>query len=258
MRGSMIPILPIADRQAVALSTFLGVFVPCLCTTFGVVVYLRLGLLVGMAGARLAALILLLSFGIAILTVLSLCALMTSGPIKGGAIYESVRMSIGPDLASSCGVVFYFAYTVNAAFYVLGFAEATRTFIERSVGNSTGAGDSGVFESFDQQVFPWNPAGSWVSTVLASLALGLMQPVVLRGAEFGSKVSLGILCVIMVSLLLSVICLLSATSDPHSGSTSFSMDTFRKNSAPDFTPFGNVENNGFWVMFRVCFPGQDF
>ena len=55
------------------LGTFLGVFVPCTCTIFGVVVFERLGFVVSEAGVYGAELIVLTSFGLCVLTTLSLC-----------------------------------------------------------------------------------------------------------------------------------------------------------------------------------------
>ena len=60
------------------LGTFLGVFVPCTATTFGVVVFMRLGFVVGYAGVWLALLFVFGAFLLCLLTTLSLCALISS------------------------------------------------------------------------------------------------------------------------------------------------------------------------------------
>ena len=73
-----------APRQ---LGTFLGVFVPCTCTIFGVVVFLRLGFVVGQAGIWATLVIILASFGLCFLTTLSLCALISDG---GAGIEENL------------------------------------------------------------------------------------------------------------------------------------------------------------------------
>jgi hypothetical protein len=66
------------------LSTTMGVFLPCITTIFGVVIYLRLGFLVGQAGLFGAYYILGGAFFISLLTVLSLAALVSSGTVNTG------------------------------------------------------------------------------------------------------------------------------------------------------------------------------
>lgn len=71
------------------LGTGLGVFVPVSCTIFGVVVFLRLGLVVGQVGFKVGVAIISGGFLIAFLTVLSLCALITNGPVETGKLGSS-------------------------------------------------------------------------------------------------------------------------------------------------------------------------
>ena len=61
------------------LGTFLGVIVPCTSTLFGVVVFLRLSFVVGQAGVWCTLLIVIACFVLALLTTLSLCALISDG-----------------------------------------------------------------------------------------------------------------------------------------------------------------------------------
>lgn len=61
------------------LGTFLGVFVPCTSTIFGVVVFLRLGFVVGQAGVWATLAIILGCFVLCLLTTTSLCALISDG-----------------------------------------------------------------------------------------------------------------------------------------------------------------------------------
>ena len=120
------------------LGTFLGVFVPCTCTIFGVVVFLRLGFVVGQAGIWATLGIVLGSFLLCLLTTLSLCALISDGghsstaelPLaqqrshaKDPGIYVALRRSVGPEFGALLGVAFYLAFAVDVAWYVTGFAE---------------------------------------------------------------------------------------------------------------------------------------
>jgi amino acid transporter len=228
------------------LGTFLGVFVPCICTIFGVVIFLRMGVLVGMAGLTQTVLIISFSFSIAMLTVLSLCALMTNGKEVGGSIYTAIRNSIGPGLGSAVGLVLYAVYTISIAFFILGFAETTRGTFSAFKADDPGAA----------QVLPWNAPGSWITVCLASAALLLMQPIVLKGADFSAKSLLFILGIILCALIMALICLMADTADTGSGDTKFSAATFKSNLEPDYVPFGRHSRNSFWVMFNVFFPGK--
>ena len=86
------------------LGTFMGVFLPCVCTIFGVVVYLRMGFLVGQAGIMGALILLAAAFLIAFLTTLSLAALVSSGPVSSGGLYDGVRKSLGKELGAVIGL----------------------------------------------------------------------------------------------------------------------------------------------------------
>ena len=119
------------------LGTFLGVFVPCTCTIFGVVVFLRLGFVVGQAGLYCALLLVLASYAICLLTTLSLCALIADGddrhrrgsvsdtgsPAKDPGVYAALRQAVGTPLGGALGLAFYLAFTVDVAFYIIGFSE---------------------------------------------------------------------------------------------------------------------------------------
>lgn len=69
------------------LSTFLGVVVPTVLSMFSIVVFLRIGFVVGHAGLLQALAMLLVAYIILALTVLSVCAIATNGAVRGGGAY---------------------------------------------------------------------------------------------------------------------------------------------------------------------------
>jgi amino acid transporter len=211
----------------VGLGSFLGIFVPTVCSIFGVVVFLRMGLLVGMAGLSQTVLIVTTSFGLAGLTVLSLCALMTNSQQVGGGSYAAIRNSIGPKLGSAVGVMLYIAYTVSIAFFVVGFAEIS--------------------------CYKFGLHHSWASMYLGSSALLLMLPIALKGWEFTGKSLLVVLTLFFVALVFSLGCLLLHTADKSSGTTELSTTTFKENLHSDYIAFADHQENSFWVSgHRVC------
>lgn len=58
--------------------------VRCLSNVWGVMLFLRLGWVIGQAGIGLATLIILLSAVVATITALSMAAISTNGQVKGG------------------------------------------------------------------------------------------------------------------------------------------------------------------------------
>ena len=192
------------------LDTFFGVFLPCICTIFGVVVYLRMGFLVGQAGLFGSFLVLGAAFFIALLTVLSLSALVSSGEVRSGGLYDGVRKSVGPEFGAVIGILFFCAYVVGIANYAVGFAHAL-------------VSQTGIHDTFN--IFPWNPPGSWVETFVASFATLLAAVVGSRGVVVGSRVLFFIFIVILISLVTSMLCLLISTTDVKTGHTAFSVNT---------------------------------
>ena len=50
----------------------------------------------------------------ALLTVSSMCALVTNGSMRGGGSYFLVSRSLGPEMGGAIGLLFYLAYRYNA------------------------------------------------------------------------------------------------------------------------------------------------
>ena len=106
------------------LGTFGGVFVPSVLTILGIILFLRLGFVVGSAGLKRALLILLLANGISVLTSLSLSAISTNIRVKGGGIYYLISRTLGLEFGGAIGIVLFLAQSISIAFYCIGFGEA--------------------------------------------------------------------------------------------------------------------------------------
>jgi amino acid transporter len=115
---------PEEKSAAARFGTFGGVFTPCTLTILGVIMFLRFGEVVGNAGILHAILIVLSAKLITTLTALSLSAIATNTPVKGGGAYYLISRSLGIEFGGAIGVVFYISQAIAVALYVIGFTEA--------------------------------------------------------------------------------------------------------------------------------------
>lgn len=104
--------------------SFSGVFVPTFLSIIGVILFLRLGTVVGNAGAFGAVLIVLLATSITFCTGLALSSITTNIRIGSGAAYSIISKTLGLEVGGSVGIPLYLAQVFSVALYLLGFAEA--------------------------------------------------------------------------------------------------------------------------------------
>lgn len=107
------------------LGTFGGVFTPSILTILGLVLFLRVGYVVGSVGLVRALLILGLATSVSVLTSISLSVVATNMKVRGGGEYFLISRTLGIEFGGAVGVVLYLAISVSIAFYAIGFAEAT-------------------------------------------------------------------------------------------------------------------------------------
>jgi amino acid transporter len=120
------PQQPPAARQGPtgSLGTFAGVFTPSILTILGIILFLRLGYVVGSAGLARTLVILVLANGISILTTISLSAIATNIHVKGGGDYYLISRTLGLEFGGAIGIVLFLAQSVSIGFYCIGFGEA--------------------------------------------------------------------------------------------------------------------------------------
>lgn len=106
------------------LGTFAGVFTPSILTILGIILFLRLGYVVGNAGLGRALVIISLANAISVLTSVSLSAIATNLKVKGGGDYYLISRTLGVEFGGAIGVVLFLAQSVSIAFYCIGFGEA--------------------------------------------------------------------------------------------------------------------------------------
>ena len=119
-----------SNQTGGTLGTFAGVFTPSILTILGIILFMRLGYVVGSAGLGRALIILALANGISVLTTFSLSAVATNLRVRGGGDYYLISRTLGLEFGGAIGIVLYLAQSVSIAFYCIGFAEVTTDLLQ--------------------------------------------------------------------------------------------------------------------------------
>ncbi len=99
-------------------------FTPSILTILGIILFLRLGYVVGNAGLLGALGIIGIATAVSVLTTLSLSAIATNIEVRGGGDYYLISRTLGLEFGGAIGIVLFLAQAVSVGFYAIGFAEA--------------------------------------------------------------------------------------------------------------------------------------
>ncbi|XP_026111593.1 solute carrier family 12 member 9 [Carassius auratus] len=179
-----------AAKQPPKLNIFFGVVIPTLLSMFSVVVFLRIGFVVGQCGLYQTIAMLLVSYFIISMTVLSVCAISTNGALDAGGAYYMISRALGPEFGGSIGIMFFLANVCGCAFLVLGLVEAVLT--------TFGIPEDG--SSLSASRYMVLPTGYWWSFLYGTVVLLLCVFVCLIGAHIYAKATFLIFIIVMVSL----------------------------------------------------------
>ena len=157
------------------LGTFSGVFTPSVLTILGIILFLRLGYVVGNAGLGRALIMIGLANAISVLTSISLAAISTNLKVKGGGDYYLISRTLGVEFGGAIGIVLFLAQSVSIAFYCMGFGEAAAEIL---IG------------------FPW------LSTrMIAGVAVSLLFILAWLGADWATRFQYGVMILIAAALV---------------------------------------------------------
>ncbi len=104
--------------------TFAGVFTPSILTILGVIMYMRLGWVVGNAGLLGTIVIIVIAHVIAVTTGLSVSSVATDKKIGAGGIYYVLSRSMGIPIGGSIGIALAVGTAFSIALYLVGFSES--------------------------------------------------------------------------------------------------------------------------------------
>ncbi|XP_010728281.2 solute carrier family 12 member 9 [Larimichthys crocea] len=240
------------------LGVLLGVVMPTLLSMFSVVVFLRIGFVVGQAGLYQSIAMFLVAYFIITMTVLSVCAISTNGALDAGGAYYMISRALGPEFGGSIGIMFFFANVCGSALYILGLVEA--------ILSSFGVPVDGVANL--HQVLP---SGYWWSLLYGTVLLFLCFIVCLVGAHIYAKATF-IIFIIVTTVLAStfisffivrpvVVILpdssgLNGTGLSTANYSGFQLHTLESNLLPNYTiDYTTGTMMSFATVFAVMFNG---
>ncbi|MBC8319281.1 MAG: amino acid permease [Bacteroidetes bacterium] len=102
---------------------FSGVFTPSILTILGVIMYLRLGWVTGVAGLWGVIAIIILAHVISVTTGLSISSIATDKKIKAGGIYYILSRSLGLPMGGSIGITLFIGTALSISLYIVGFTD---------------------------------------------------------------------------------------------------------------------------------------
>ena len=157
------------------LGTFAGVFTPSILTILGIILFLRLGYVVGSAGLGRTLVIIALANAISLLTTFSLSAVATNLKVRGGGDYYLISRVLGLSFGGAIGLVLFFAQSISIGFYCIGFSESIAVFLP--------------------------PLHPWFSHFLAGGAVLLLFVFAWLGADWASRFQFGVMALLIAALV---------------------------------------------------------
>lgn len=113
-------------RREVGLGTFVGVYTPTVLTILGVILYLRLGWVLGNSGLVRTLAIVALANGITLVTTLALSAVATNSRVGAGGAYYIISRSLGVEIGGAIGLPLFLSQAFSVTLYAFGLAESLR------------------------------------------------------------------------------------------------------------------------------------
>ena len=165
----------VPKRTSGTLGTFAGVFTPSILTILGIILFLRLGYVVGNAGLGRALVIIALANLISILTTVSLSAIATNLKVKGGGDYYLISRTLGLEFGGAIGMVLFLAQSVSIAFYSIGFGEAVAAMLPVS--------------------------GKFLPQIIAALAVSFLFVFAWLGADWATRFQYLVMSMLVLALI---------------------------------------------------------
>jgi len=108
---------------------FDGVFTPSILTILGVIMYLRMGWVVGNAGLWGTIIIVLIAHIISFSTGLSISSIATDKKVGAGGVYYVLSRSLGLPIGGAIGLTLFVGTALSISLYLVGFGESFNSYL---------------------------------------------------------------------------------------------------------------------------------
>lgn len=108
---------------------FDGVFTPSILTILGVIMYLRMGWVVGNAGLWGTIIIVLIAHIISFSTGLSVSSIATDKRVGAGGVYYVLSRSLGLPIGGAIGLTLFVGTALSISLYLVGFGESFNSYL---------------------------------------------------------------------------------------------------------------------------------
>uniref|UniRef100_A0AC35U6R2 AA_permease domain-containing protein n=1 Tax=Rhabditophanes sp. KR3021 TaxID=114890 RepID=A0AC35U6R2_9BILA len=122
----------IVNQEKVLFGTWDGVFPTVIVNIFGIIIFLRMGWIVGTAGIANSVLLLIICTTLSFITVLSAIGICERCQIKNGGIYFLVSHVLGGRIGGAVGLIYVFGQAVGTSLVAVGFGESVARFFNSS------------------------------------------------------------------------------------------------------------------------------
>ena len=184
------------QESSVKLGTLMGVYLPTIQNIFGVILFIRMAWIVGLAGTWGAFLIVLLCCCTTMSTAFSMSAIATNGVVPAGGSYFMISRNLGPEFGGAVGLLFYLGTTFASAMYILGAVEILINYISQWPSTHI----LGQDEIADPTKEPGKSILFYNMRIYGTFLLILMSSIVFIGVKYVNKFASFFLACVIVSI----------------------------------------------------------
>ncbi|ERE71578.1 solute carrier family 12 member 5-like protein [Cricetulus griseus] len=170
---------------------------------FGVILFLRLTWVVGIAGIMESFCMVFICCSCTMLTAISMSAIATNGVVPAGGSYYMISRSLGPEFGGAVGLCFYLGTTFAGAMYILGTIEILLAYLFPAMA---------IFKAEDAS----GEAAAMLNNmrVYGTCVLTCMATVVFVGVKYVNKFALVFLGCVILSILAIYAGVIKSAFDP--------------------------------------------
>ncbi|XP_023216164.1 solute carrier family 12 member 8-like isoform X1 [Centruroides sculpturatus] len=210
--------------KPVLFGTWDGVFTSCMINLFSVIVFLRIGWIVGNAGIIQSVAIVLMTVIICTITALAAIGICERCHVESGGVHFIIAHVLGAQFGGAVSIVYCFGQAVSCALHVIGFAESVSQLLKI--------------------------ANIWLQRLIATLLIILLLGINLAGVKWVIRLQFALLIVLLLAALDFAVGTF-VHINPESGVTGYNLNNFYNNSGPQY-----LTGENWFTVFGIFFPAM--